>query len=260
MIVLKTDAEIDAMRAAGAVSAKILDEVGDILKPGLNTQAINEFVHERTLAMGAVPAPLNYKGFPKSVCTSINDVVCHGIPSTKQKLKEGDIINIDVTSIVDNYHGDTSRMYVVGKTTPKAEKLIRVAHECLFLGIAEVSDGARVGDIGAVIQEHAERHGYGVVREFVGHGIGTKFHEDPQIPHYGSRGRGTRLKPGMVFTIEPMVNEGHWKTKVLKDGWTAITLDGGLSAQWEHTIAMKSDGSLVILTESDKEIAARPKI
>ena len=258
MIVLKSDNEIDAMRAAGEVSATILDKVSEILKPGANTQQINEFVHAMTLEMGAVPAPLNYKGYPKSVCTSVNDVVCHGIPSTKQKLKEGDIINIDVTSIVDGYHGDTSRMYEIGEPSDKAKRLCRVAHECLFLGINTVADGARVGDIGAAIQAHAEKNGYSVVREFVGHGIGKGFHEEPQIPHYGSPGRGPRLKPGMVFTIEPMINEGHWKTKVLKDGWTAITLDGSLSAQWEHTIGIKSDGSLKILTESQIEIDARP--
>ena len=209
---------------------------------------------------GAIPAPLNYRGFPKSVCTSINDVVCHGIPTAKQKLKAGDIINVDVTSIVDGYHGDTSRMYFVGQPKPNAANLVKVAHECLFLGISTLFEGARVGDIGAVILQHAESFNYGVVREFVGHGIGKNFHEDPQIPHYGAKGKGPRIRPGMVFTIEPMINEGHWKTKILKDGWTAITTDGKLSAQWEHTIAIKSDWEIVILTESELEISQRPKI
>lgn len=261
MIILKSDAEIDAMRAAGKLSADILDMIEDHVKPGVSTLELNDIVHEYTIKHGGIPAPLNYKGFPKSICTSVNDVVCHGIPNAKQKLKDGDIINIDVTSIVDGYHGDTSRMYYVGKNVSSlAKKLTECAHECLFLGIKVVEIGARVGDIGAVIQRHAEAQGFSIVREFVGHGIGKVFHEDPQISHYGQGGKGTRLQAGMVFTIEPMVNEGHWKTKMWRDGWTAVTIDGGLSAQWEHTIGIKSTGELVILTESAKEKAARPKV
>lgn len=260
MITLKSDAEIDAMRASGILSANILDMIDEYVKPGVSTLEINDIVHEYTLKHGGIPAPLNYKGFPKSVCTSVNEVVCHGIPNAKQKLKEGDIINIDVTSIIDGYHGDTSRMYYVGKVSPLARKLTECARECLFLGINVAKVGARVGDIGAVIQKHAEAKGFSIVKEFVGHGIGKVFHEDPQIPHYGTAGKGTRLQAGMVFTIEPMVNQGHWRTKMLRDGWTALTVDGGLSAQWEHTIALKSNGDQVILTESAKEIADRPKL
>ncbi len=261
MINLKSDAEIDAMRAAGRLTADILDMIGDYVKPGTTTQEINDIVHEFTLKRGGIPAPLNYKGFPKSVCTSINEVVCHGIPSPKVRLKDGDIINIDVTSIVDGYHGDSSRMYYVGTSVPAiARRVTEVARECLFLGIKTVKDGSRVGDIGAAIQAHAEAQGFSVVKDFVGHGIGKIFHEDPQIPHYGSAGKGSRLGPGMTFTIEPMINQGKWQCKVLSDGWTAITTDGKLSAQWEHTIGIKSDGSLVILTESEREKASRPAV
>jgi methionyl aminopeptidase len=259
VIVLKSDAEIDAMRAAGQLSAAILDMIGEYVRPGVTTLELNDIVHEFTVKNGGIPAPLNYKGFPKSVCTSVNEVVCHGIPNAKQKLKEGDIINIDVTSIVDGYHGDTSRMYYVGTNIPPvARKLTECARQCLFKGIGVVKDGVRIGDIGAAIQAHAEANGFSVVREFVGHGIGKTFHEDPQIPHYGVAGKGARLQAGMVFTIEPMINEGHWKTKILRDNWTAITIDGGLSAQWEHTIAIKSDGRVVILTESELEKSTRP--
>lgn len=249
------------MRAAGQMTAAILDLIDEYVKPGVSTLELNDICHEYTVKHGGIPAPLNYKGFPKSICTSVNDVVCHGIPNAKQKLKEGDIINIDVTSIIDGYHGDASRMYYVGSTIPAvAKKLTETARECLLKGIKVVQDGARTGDIGEVIQKHAEAQGFSVVREFVGHGIGKVFHEDPQILHYGQAGKGTRLTPGMVFTIEPMVNQGHWKTKVLRDGWTALTIDGGLSAQWEHTIGIKKSGEVVILTESAKEIKSRPKV
>lgn len=259
LIVLKSDLEIDAMRAAGALSAMILDVIGQHVIPGATTLELNDIAHELTIKNGGIPAPLNYKGFPKSICTSINHVVCHGIPSSKHKLKDGDIINIDVTSIVDGFFGDTSRMYLVGhNVSPKARLLSRCAQECLLKGIGVVGDGVRVGDIGAAIQNHAESAGFSVVREFVGHGIGRTFHEDPQILHYGQKGKGLRLTKGMVFTIEPMINEGHWKTKVLSDGWTAVTLDGSLSAQWEHTIAIRSDGRVEILTESALEIGTRP--
>jgi methionyl aminopeptidase len=261
LIVLKSDAEIDAMRPAGALSANILDMIEEYVQPGVSTLEINDIVHEYTIKHGGIPAPLNYKGFPKSVCTSVNEVVCHGIPNAKQKLKDGDIINIDVTSIVDGYHGDTSRMYYVGKNVSAvARKITENARECLWLGIKQAVIGARIGDIGAAIQAHAEAAGFSVVKEFVGHGIGKVFHEDPQIAHYGVAGKGSRLTAGMVFTIEPMINQGHWRTKMLRDNWTAITIDGGLSAQWEHTIGLKSTGEVVILTESAKEKASRPKV
>lgn len=248
MIYLKTDAEIDTMRKAGRLAAELLTRIEEYIKPGVTTLELNDLVHSWTVAKGATSAPLNYKGFPKSICTSVNDVVCHGIPSAKTKLKDGDIINIDVTPIIDGYHGDSSRTYTVGQVSDKARKLIAVTEECLNRGIAAVRSGARVGDIGAAIQEYAESCGYSVVRDFVGHGIGKQFHEDPQIFHYGEKGRGQRLEPGMVFTIEPMINEGDWRTKMKKDGWTAVTIDGTLSAQFEHTLAIRSDGRVEILT------------
>lgn len=237
------------MKASCKLAAQVLTMIEPHVKPGITTLELNDICHDFILSHGAIPAPLNYKGFPKSICTSINEVVCHGIPSSKVKLKDGDIINIDITTIVDGYHGDTSRTFFVGTSVPeKAKRLVKVTKECLDLGISAVSPGARVGDIGAAIQAHAEKHGYSVVREFVGHGIGKQFHEEPQIMHYGQKGTGTRLESGMVFTIEPMINEGHWRTKVKKDGWTAVTVDGTLSAQFEHTLAIRSDGSVEILT------------
>jgi len=260
LIVIKSDAEIEAMRPAGALSASILDMIGDYVKAGVTTLELDDIIYEFTIKNGGIPACLNYKGYPKSICTSVNEVVCHGIPNAKQKLKDGDIVNIDVTSIINGYHGDTSRMYHVGKISPKARKLSDTARECLFKGIAQVKIGARIGDIANACQTHAEAAGFSIVREFVGHGIGKVFHEDPQIPHYGPAGKGPRLTAGMVFTIEPMVNEGHWKTKILKDGWTAITIDGGWSAQWEHTMGIKSTGEVVILTESELEKKSRPAV
>jgi methionyl aminopeptidase len=261
VIVLKTDAEIEAMRAAGRLAGRLLDMLGEHVRPGVSTLELNDIAHEFTVKNGGTSAPLNYKGYPKSICTSVNEVVCHGIPSAKTKLKDGDIINIDVTPIVDGFHGDSSRMYYVGdRVSPAARKLCETARECLFKGVAVVKAGARVGDIGAAIQRHAESRGFSVVREFVGHGIGRTFHEDPQIPHYGTAGKGARLVEGMVFTIEPMLNEGDWRTRLLKDDWTAVTVDGKWSAQWEHTLGITSKGDVVILTESDQEIKTRPRI
>ena len=248
MIFLKSDQEIDAMRASGRLAAQVLTMIEPHVKAGVTTLELNDICHDYIVSRGAIPAPLNYKGFPKSICTSLNEVVCHGIPSSKTKLKDGDIINIDITTIVDGYHGDTSRTFLVGAVSEKARRLVKVTKECLELGINCVRPGARIGDIGAAIQGHAEKHGYSVVRDFVGHGIGKQFHEEPQIMHYGQKGTGSRLESGMVFTIEPMINEGHWRTKVKKDGWTAVTVDGILSAQFEHTLAIRSDGSVEILT------------
>ncbi len=250
MIHLKSDAEIDAMRAAGKLAAQTLDMIEAHVSPGISTLELNDICHEFQVRNGAIPAPLNYHGFPKSICTSINNVVCHGIPSAKQKLKDGDIINIDVTPIVAGYHGDTSRTYIVGQASDDVRNLVRITKECLDLGIAAITVGGRVGDIGHAIQTHAERHGYSVVRDFVGHGIGKIFHEEPQIQHYGTKGKGVRLVKGMVFTIEPMINVGGWKTKVLEDGWTAVTADGSLSAQFEHTIAIRNSGEVEILTRT----------
>lgn len=250
MVILKSEAEIDAMRPTGRLTAQTLDMIAAHIKPGISTLEINDICHDFMVGHGAIPAPLNYKGFPKSVCTSVNEVVCHGIPNAKQKLKDGDIINVDVTTIVGGYHGDASRTYLVGSGhSTVARKLVQCAEECLMRGIEAVRIGGRIGDIGAAIQEHAESNGFSVVKEFVGHGIGRGFHEDPQILHYGERGRGMRLEAGMVFTIEPMINQGHWKTKVLRDEWTAVTVDRLLSAQFEHTIAIRSSGEVEILTK-----------
>lgn len=248
MIILKTDAEIDEMKKAGYLAWELLELVESHIKPGISTQYINDLVEEFTQKKGARSAPLNYKGFPKSVCTSINEVVCHGIPSPKVFLKEGDIINVDVTPIVNGFHGDSSRTFYVGNVSDKARRVVECARKCLDLGIAAVHDGARIGDIGAAIQEYAEGCNFQVVREFVGHGIGRIFHEDPQIAHYGKAGKGTRLTRGMVFTIEPMINEGDWRCKMLSDGWTAVTFDKTLSAQFEHTVAIRSNGKVEILT------------
>lgn len=257
-ICLLSRREIDKMRRAGCLAAQLLDHLATMVKPGVSTLEINDEAERWTLAHGAKSAPLGYPhgaksgypNFPKSICTSVNEVICHGIPSAKQILKEGDIINIDVTPIVDSYHGDTSKTFFVGTPSPTAKKLVEVTEECLRRGIAAVKPGGRIGDIGAAIQEYAEANGFSVVRDFVGHGISHIFHTAPQIPHYGTRGKGKRLKPGMVFTIEPMINEGTWEAVVLEDGWTAVTKDGKLSAQFEHTIAVSKDG-VEILTLPD---------
>lgn len=241
-IVLLSSRELDKMRKAGRLAAKLLHHLGLMVKPGVSTLEINDEAERWTQAHGAKSAPLGYNGFPKSICTSVNEVVCHGIPNSKQILKEGDIINIDVTLIVDSYHGDTSKTFFVGTPSPTAKKLVEVTEECLRRGIASVNPGARIGDIGATIQEYAEAQGFSVVRDFVGHGISNVFHTAPQIPHYGTRGKGKRLRAGMVFTIEPMINEGTWEVEVQSDRWTALTRDRKLSAQCEHTVAVTDDG------------------
>ena len=248
LIVLKSDKEIETMKKSCRLAAEVLDMIEPYVKPGVSTLELNDICHKYITEKGAIAAPLNYRGFPKSICTSVNDVVCHGIPNAKTKLKEGDIVNIDITTILEGYHGDTSRMFLVGEVSDRAKKLVKITKECLDKGIGAVRAGGRIGDIGAAIQAHAEQNKYSVVKEFVGHGIGKKFHEDPQITHYGVKGKGARLEPGMVFTIEPMINEGHWKTKIKKDGWTAVTIDGLLSAQFEHTLAIKSTGEVEVLT------------
>ena len=249
MIVLKTDSEIDAMRAAGRLAAQILVMIEKFIKPGVSTLELNDICHDFTVSAGAVSAPLNYKGFPKSICTSVNEVVCHGIPNSKQLLKDGDIINIDVTPISGGFHGDASKTFLVGgNVSSQARKLVQVAEECLYRGISAVRVGGRVGDVGHAIQAYAESNGFGVVRDFVGHGIGRTFHEDPQVYHFGEPGKGTRFEPGMTFTIEPMINTGDWRTKILRDKWTAVTLDGSLSAQFEHTLAIRNNGIVEVLT------------
>ncbi len=250
-ITLLSRREIEKMRRAGQLAAGLLDYLEPLVKPGVTTLELNDEAERWTKARGAVSAPLGYNGFPKSICTSVNEVICHGIPRRKQVLKEGDIINIDVTPIVDGYHGDTSRTFFVGQPSPLAEKLVKVTEECLQLGIEAVHPGSKIGDIGAAIQAHAESHGFSVVRDFVGHGISNIFHTAPQIPHFGKKGKGKRIRPGMVFTIEPMINEGTWEHIMLDDGWTAITKDGKLSAQFEHTIAVTEDGVEILTLRDD---------
>jgi methionyl aminopeptidase len=251
-ITLLSRRELEAMRQAGRVAAELLDHLGQIVKPGISTQDLNDAAERWTKKRGLKNAPLGYGSppFPKSICTSVNEVICHGIPNAKHILKDGDIINIDVTPIVQGYHGDTSRTFFVGTPSPTAKKLVEVTEECLYRGIAAVKPGARIGDIGAAIQEYAEGQGFSVVRDFVGHGVNRVFHAPPQIPHYGTKGKGKRLRSGMVFTIEPMINEGTWKHDLLSDGWTALTQDRKLSAQFEHTIAVTVDG-VEILTKRE---------
>ncbi len=251
-IVLLSNRELDKMRKAGRLAAQLLHHLEPMVKPGVSTLELNDEAERWTQAHGAKSAPLGYKGFPKSICTSVNEVVCHGIPNAGQILNDGDIINIDVTLIVDGYHGDTSKTFFVGTPSSTAKKLVEVTAECRRRGIAEVKPGARIGDIGAAIQEYAEAQGFSVVRDFVGHGIGNVFHTAPEIPHYGAHGKGKRLRAGMVFTIEPMINEGTWEVEVMGDKWTALTRDRKLSAQFEHTIAVTEDG-VEILTLSEGE-------
>lgn len=240
-IYLKDEKDIEGMRRAGRIAVDTLEMVEPHIKPGVKTDDINTLVHEFTINHGAVPAPLNYRGFPKSVCISINEVVCHGIPG-ERVLKDGDIVNIDVTPILDGYYADTSKTFFVGTPSSEAKKIVQVSRDCLKAGLSMCRPDNRIGDIGWAIQKHAEAKGCSVVREFVGHGIGTEFHEAPQIPHYGSRGRGILLVPGMVFTIEPMINLGRKELHILPDRWTAVTNDKSLSAQFEQTIVITEHG------------------
>ena len=248
-IKLHTEEGFEGMRKAGQLSARILDEVADWVQPGVTTESIDTRVREMMLDAGAVPATLGYRGYTHSSCISINHVICHGIPGPKV-LKEGDILNVDVTSIVDGWHGDTSRMYYAGEPSLKAKRLVDVTYDCLMLGIeAAGKPGARLGDIGAAIEEHAKQFRYGVVREFCGHGLGRLFHDAPEVVHAAKAGTGPELKPGMFFTIEPMINLGKPWAKVLGDGWTAVTRDKSLSAQFEHSLAITDDG-VEIFTKS----------
>jgi len=254
-ITIKNLEEIALMREACVVTSTILDEVGEIIRPGMSTEEINTFVHRRTTDLGAIPSPLNYKGFPKSVCVSPNDVICHGIPAPFVVLQAGDIVNVDVTSYKNGFHGDSSRMYFVGgeeACSPDARELVRVTRETLMAGIRQVKPGNRIGDIGFAIQEYIRGidRGYGIVREYTGHGLGREFHEAPQVLHVGRKGTGDIMKPGMTFTIEPMINAGTHKTSLSKlDGWTVRTADGKLSAQWEHTVLVTETG-VEIMTKS----------
>ncbi len=250
-IELMSPAMLERMRVSCRMAAACLVMVDQRIKPGISTEDINNWVHQFIVERNAYPAPLNYRGFPKSVCTSVNHVVCHGIPSAKQTLVDGDIVNVDVTTFFpkepeQGFHGDTSVTFYVGKPSEEAKHVTEVARQCLELGIAEVRPGARIGDIGAAIQEYAEAQGCSVVRDYVGHGVGRKFHMEPQIPHYGTRGRGRRLKEGMVFTIEPMINLGGYRTELQADDWTVFTADRSLSAQFEHTLAVTAEGCEVL--------------
>ncbi|MGB7754964.1 MAG: type I methionyl aminopeptidase [Salinisphaera sp.] len=246
---IKTPEEQDKMREAGRLAAQVLDMIGPHVRPGVTTDELNAICHDYMVdELGTTPAPLNYNGFPKSVCTSINHVVCHGIPGDK-KLKKGDAVNIDVTLIKDGFHGDSSRMYFAGEPSIKAKRLSDVAEKAMYIGIDQVKPGATLGDIGAAIQQYVESERCSVVREYCGHGIGRGFHEEPQVLHYGKAGSGMQLEAGMTFTIEPMVNAGKRHVKMLPDGWTVVTKDHSLSAQWEHTILVTENG-VEILTPS----------
>ena len=246
----------EGMRKAGRLAAEILDELTTFVQPGVTTAAIDDLVRQMTLDAGAVPATLGYRGYAHSCCTSINHVICHGIPGDKQ-LKSGDIVNIDVTPLLDGWHGDSSRMYLVGDVSLKARRLVDVTYECLMIGIEQARPGKRLGDIGAAIQAHAEQFRYGVVREFCGHGLGRLFHDAPEVVHAARAGTGPELKPGMFFTIEPMINAGRPQAKILSDGWTAVSRDKSLSAQFEHSIGITEDGC-EIFTKSPKGLDKPP--
>ncbi len=253
-ITIKTESEIQKMRVAGRLAADVLEMIGPHVVPGITTGELDRICHDYIVnTQKAIPAPLNYRGFPRSICTSVNHQVCHGIPGDR-KLKRGDIINIDVTVIKDEYHGDTSRMFYVGEPSVAAKRLTEVTYECLLRGIRLVRPGARLGDIGHAIQVYAESQHYSVVREYCGHGIGRGFHEDPQVLHYGKPGSGVVLEPGMTFTIEPMINQHAAGVKLLPDNWTVVTRDHGLSAQWEHTILVTPTGYEVLTLRSDERI------
>ncbi len=252
---IKTPEAIEKMRVAGRLAADALDMIEPYVQPGVTTDELDGICHRFiTETQHAIPAPLNYRGFPKSICTSVNHQICHGIPSSK-RLKKGDIVNIDITVIKDGYHGDTSKMFFVGEPSVLARRLVTTTQQAMLLGIAEVRPGATLGDIGAAIQSFVEPHGYSIVREYCGHGIGQEFHEEPQVLHYGKRGEGLVLRPGMCFTIEPMVNAGKRFIKMLPDGWTVISKDRSLSAQWEHTLLVTEDGYEILTLRAEERNA-----
>lgn len=244
---LKTPEQIEGIRRSSAINTAVLDLVAEQIHEGMTTEEINTLVYNYTVAHGAIPAPLNFEGFPKSVCTSINDEVCHGIPSEQVVLRRGDIVNVDVSTILDGYFSDASRMFMIGEVTPEAKRLVEVTHECLELGLKAAKPWGFLGDVGAAIQAHAEKNGYSVVREFGGHGVGLKFHEEPFVSHVGRPGTGMLLVPGMVFTIEPMINMGKRKIFIDEENdWTVLTDDGQLSAQWEYTVLITETGTEVL--------------
>ncbi|MCG5515244.1 MULTISPECIES: type I methionyl aminopeptidase [Ectothiorhodospira] len=252
---IKTPEEIEKMRVAGRMAAEVLEMITPHVQAGITTGELDELCHHHIVnVQRAIPAPLNYRGFPRSICTSLNHQVCHGIPG-ERRLKDGDILNIDITVIHDGYHGDTSRMFIIGKPSVKAQRVVDIAHEALWRGIRMVRPGARLGDIGHAVQTYAEAERCSVVREYCGHGIGREFHEDPQVLHFGSPGEGMELQPGMTFTIEPMVNVGKRHTRLLADGWTVVTKDHSLSAQWEHTILVTEEGHEILTLRKDERIS-----
>jgi len=255
-VTIKTPEQQDKMRVAGRLAADVLDMIGDYVKPGITTGELDRICHEYiTGVQDAIPAPLNYRGFPKSICTSVNHVVCHGIPGDK-KLKNGDAVNIDITVIKDGFHGDTSRMFFVGKTNIQAKRLSDIAFESMWLGIRELGPGKRLGDVGAAVQKNVESNRFSVVREYCGHGIGEFFHEDPQVLHYGKQGTGLELQEGMTLTVEPMINAGKANVRLLPDGWTVVTKDHSLSAQWEHTCLVTHDGFEVLTLGAESREAS----
>ena len=252
-ISIKSSEDINKMRVAGKLAAEVLEMITPHVKPGISTGELDKLCYEYIVNIqNAVPANVGYKGYEKSICSSINQVICHGIPDNQKILKDGDILNIDVTVIKDGWHGDTSKMFLVGKCAPHNERLVRITQECLYKGIKVVKPGAFLGDIGHAIQSHAERNYYSVVEDYCGHGIGAVYHEEPQVLHYGKPGKGLQLKEGMCFTIEPMINQGTKYCKTLRDGWTVETKDGRNSAQWEHTIVVTSDGSEILTLRKDE--------
>jgi len=245
-VTIKTPQEIEKMRVAGRLAAQVLDWITPHVRPGITTGELDRLCHDYIVgSLAAIPAPLNYRGFPKSICTSVNHQVCHGIPGEK-RLKKGDIVNIDITVIKDGFHGDTSRMFFVGEPSIQARRLVQTTHECMMLGIEQVRPGAHLGDIGHAVQQHAESKGFSVVREYCGHGIGREFHEDPQVLHYGKPATGMELVPGMTFTVEPMINAGKPDIRLLPDNWTVVTRDHSLSAQWEHTVLVTETGHEIL--------------
>jgi methionyl aminopeptidase len=249
---IKTSEEIEKMRITGRLAAEVLEMIGPYVREGVTTEELDHICHNYiTNHQKAIPAPLNYRGFPKSICTSVNHVVCHGIPNAR-RLKRGDVLNIDITVIKDGYHGDTSKMFFIGEPSVISRKVCRIAHECLWIGIQMVKPAVHLGDIGHAIQKHAESNNCSVVREYCGHGIGRHFHEDPQVLHYGTPGEGLEIVPGMTFTIEPMINAGKRFTKLLPDGWTVVTKDHSISAQWEHTVLVTESGYEVLTLRLDE--------
>ena len=253
-ISIKTAEEIEKMRVAGRLAAQVLEMIEPYVEAGVSTDYLDTLCHKYIIEdLDAIPAPLNYHGFPKSICTSVNYQVCHGIPGDK-KLKKGDIVNLDITVIKDGYHGDTSKMFAIGTPSTLADRLIKNSRECMMKGIEIVKPGVHLGDIGHVIQTHAENNRFSVVREYCGHGIGKNFHEEPQVLHYGKPGTGVELKEGMTFTIEPMINAGKKDVKMLPDGWTVVTRDHKLSAQWEHTILVTADGHEILTLRKDEKV------